>query len=187
MVYPWSDFYKIKRGGGGHRSVPSRQISPLSLLKCGLTAPEIAKIGNFGYKFAQNGYTPLSDFTKFGLRERVPVSHPRAKFHHCEFKNMGLQPPKSLKLVFLVYICPKGYTPYAIFLYKIWLVGGSLRSASSYQISPFWLTKCGPTAAKLAKNCNFWYKFSPVENVWGPQKKLSIGVQLQTFLHAMTP
>ena len=117
MVYPWSDFYKIKRGGGGHRSVPSRQISPLSLLKCGLTAPEIAKIGNFGYKFAQNGYTPLSDFTKFGLRERVPVSHPRAKFHHCEFKNMGLQPPKSLKLVFLVYICPKGVYPLRDFFY----------------------------------------------------------------------
>jgi len=30
----------------------------LWLLKCGLRAPEIVKIGNFSYKFAQNGYTP---------------------------------------------------------------------------------------------------------------------------------
>jgi len=26
-----------------------------------------------------------------------------------------------------------------------------------------------------------------MEKFWGPQKKLSIGAQLQTFLHAMTP
>jgi len=26
-----------------------------------------------------------------------------------------------------------------------------------------------------------------VEKFWGPQKKLNIGAQLQTFLYAMTP
>ena len=67
MVYPLSDFYKIKHGVGCPRSVPSRQISPLSLLRCGLTAPKIAKVGNFGNKFAQNGYTPLSNFLKQNL------------------------------------------------------------------------------------------------------------------------
>jgi len=38
-------------------------------LKMGLTAPKIAigLIGNFWYKFAQKGYTPLAIFTKFGL------------------------------------------------------------------------------------------------------------------------
>jgi len=36
----------------------------LSLLKCGLTAPKIAEIGNVWYKFAQKWYTPLSDFYK---------------------------------------------------------------------------------------------------------------------------
>jgi len=56
--------FLIKRGGGYPKSVPSGQISPLSLLKCGLTTPEIVKIGNFSYKFAQKGYTPLSDFYK---------------------------------------------------------------------------------------------------------------------------
>ena len=45
------------------------QISPLSLLKCGLTAPKIAKIGIFWYKFGQKGYTPISDFYKIWLGE----------------------------------------------------------------------------------------------------------------------
>jgi len=65
---PLAIFKKIKRVGGYFRSVPSGQISPLSLLKCGLTTPKIAEMGNFWYKFAQKGYTALSDFfTKFGL------------------------------------------------------------------------------------------------------------------------
>jgi len=56
---PPSDFYNIKRGVGCRRSVPSRQISPMPLLKCGLTIPpQIAEIGNFWYKFARKGYTP---------------------------------------------------------------------------------------------------------------------------------
>jgi len=42
-----SDFLKIKRGGGYLKSVPSGQISPLSLLKCVLTTPKIAETGNF--------------------------------------------------------------------------------------------------------------------------------------------
>jgi len=32
--------------------------------------PKITKIGNFWYKFAQKGYTPLSDFYKIWLRGR---------------------------------------------------------------------------------------------------------------------
>jgi len=45
---PLSDFfYKIWRGVGSPRSAQSREISPLWLLKCGLRAPEIVKIGNF--------------------------------------------------------------------------------------------------------------------------------------------
>jgi len=55
---PLSDFLKIKRQGGYPKSVPSGQISPLSLLKYGLTTPKITEIGNFWYKFAQKGYTP---------------------------------------------------------------------------------------------------------------------------------
>jgi len=116
--------------------VPSRQISPLSLLKCGLTVPKIAEIGNFGYTFVPKGYTPLSNFYKIWPGEGVTVSHPHAKFHHCGFKNVGLQPPKSPKVVFLYKFAQKGYTPLSDF-YKIWRGGVSPSSATSYQISPF--------------------------------------------------
>jgi len=51
----------------------------------------------FRYKFAQNGYIPLSDFYK--IWERVPGPRPHAKLHRCGFKNVGLQPPKSRKIV----------------------------------------------------------------------------------------
>ena len=51
-----SGFYKIKHGGGYPRSILSGQISPLSLLKCGLTTTKIAEIGNFWYKFAQKRF-----------------------------------------------------------------------------------------------------------------------------------
>jgi len=40
------------------------------------------------------------------------------------------------------------------------------------------------------KNCEnrlFWYKFAFKGKFWGPQKKLNIGEQLQTFLDAVTP
>jgi len=53
-----------------------------------------------------------------------------------------------------------GYTPLTDF-YKIWQGGGSPRFAPSRQILPFWLSKCGLTAQKIAKNGNFWYKFAP--------------------------
>jgi len=43
----------------------------------------------------------LSDFlnTKLGVGEGVPGPHLRATFNHCGFKNMGLSPRKSQKLV----------------------------------------------------------------------------------------
>ena len=41
---PLSNSYKIWYGRGAFRPAPSCQISPLSLLKCGLTAPKIPKI-----------------------------------------------------------------------------------------------------------------------------------------------
>ena len=99
-------------------------------LKMWAYSHKIAKNRNFWYKFAQKGYTPLSDF------------------------------------------------------YKIWLWGVSPRSAPSYQISPFSLLKCGPTASKIAI---FRINLLLRENSGGPQKKLNIGAQLQTFLYAMTP
>jgi len=53
----------------------------------------------FWYKFAKQGYTFLTNFcfTKFGLGKGVPGLHPRAKFHLCGFKNVGLQPQNREK------------------------------------------------------------------------------------------
>jgi len=72
--------------------------SPLWILKCGLTVPKIANIGNFWYKFAQKGY-PLKRFYKIWHREGGQGPHPHATFHRCGFKNVGLEPQKSQKLV----------------------------------------------------------------------------------------
>ena len=78
----------------------------------GLQRPKIAEIGNFWYKFAQKGYTLLSDFFyKIWPGEGVPGSHPRAKFHHCGLENVRIQPPKSPKLVFFVINLPKRGIP----------------------------------------------------------------------------
>jgi len=54
----------------------------------------------------------------------------------------------------------KGYTALTDF-YKIWHGGGSPRFAPSRQILPFWLSKFGLMAQKIAKNGIFWYKFAP--------------------------
>ena len=124
-----SDFLEIKREEGYLKSVPSGQISPLSLLKCGLTTPKIAEseTGNFWYKFAQKGYTPYAIFTKFGLGEGVSGSHPHAKFRHCVLKNVGVQPPKSPKLVFFGINLP--FSDFYVLPGR-----GSPRTAPSYQI-----------------------------------------------------
>ena len=104
---PLSDFYRIRRGGGCPKSVPSRQSSRLWILKCGLTGTKIAKIVNFWCKFAPKGYIPLIDFynkceiwhegadlppaphAKFhvyrgnvsSLRGEKPILKPRSHFH----------------------------------------------------------------------------------------------------------
>jgi len=84
------------------------------------------------------------------MGEELPGPHPHAKFNQYHFQNVGLQPQKSPKLVI----------PLKRFLLNLtWI--GIPGSASSYQISPFWLLKCGPTASNIAKNRNVWYKFAP--------------------------
>jgi len=55
---PLSNFYKIWRGGGSSRPAPSCPISPLSVLKCGLTSPKIAKIAIFDIILPKRGIRP---------------------------------------------------------------------------------------------------------------------------------
>ena len=97
---PLSDFYIICCGGRP-RFAPSCQIVSLSVKKCGSTAPIIAKICIFLYKFAQQGYTPLRSqfYNILPGGERFPGPHSHGKFHCYSFKNVALRPPKSPKMV----------------------------------------------------------------------------------------
>jgi len=68
----------------------------------------------------------------------VTSPHPSVKFNPLGFKNVGLQPQKAPKSVFLVTICPKGVCPLNGFLPNLaW--GGSPRIAPSCKIFPLWL------------------------------------------------
>jgi len=117
-----NNYYKIKGGGGCLRFVPSRQISPLSLLKYGLTAPKIAEICYFGINLPKRGIPPQAIFfTKFGLGKGLPGLHPHVKFYRCGFKNVGLQTSKSQKNGNFWYIfAPNGYIPLSNYFNKIW-------------------------------------------------------------------
>ena len=106
-------FYQIWRGVGSARTAQSREISPLRLLKC-----QIVKIGNFSYKFAKKGYTPLSNFYKIWLEGGSPRFAPSPKFYRFGFVNVGLQPENSLKLLIFGIYLP----------HKMWRGGGSAKS-----------------------------------------------------------
>jgi len=71
---------------------------------------------------------------------------------------VGLEPPKSSKLVTFHINLPKRVYPLKQFLQNLaW--GESPRYAPSRQILPLWLYKCGFAARKIAKIGNFWYIF----------------------------
>ena len=79
-------------------------------------------------------------------------------------------------------MCPKGVYPlkwlFTIFGFREEIPGP--HSHTKFHCSG--LKKCGPTASKIAKDRNFWYKSGSPH-----QKKWNIGAQLQTFVYAMTP
>ena len=71
------------------------------------------------------------------------------KYHRYEMWAEVVQSRKTFE--FLVYTCPKGVYPLKRFLKNLaW--GGSPRSATSRQILPLWVNKCGLTGQKIAKN-----------------------------------
>jgi len=101
--------------------------------KMWLTAPKIAQIGNFWYKFPEKEYTPYAIFKiKFGLGRESQIRTCMPNFIVLAQKKWPIQPQKSRKIAI------------------------------------------------------FGINFPLRENLGGPQKKLNIGVQLQTFLYAMT-
>jgi len=56
-------------------------------------------MANFWYKFARMVYPLKGFFTKFGVGEGVLGPHHDTEFHSCGFKNVGLLPAKSPKMV----------------------------------------------------------------------------------------
>ena len=85
---------------------------------------------------------------------------------------MGLQLPKLLKLViFGINLQKRGIPPYANFI-KFGLGMGVPGPHMRVKFHRFGFKKCGPTASKIAKNRNFWYKFSPKGKFRGSTEKV---------------
>jgi len=72
---------------------------------------------------------------------------------------------------------------------KIWFGGGSPRSEPSSQILLLWLQckNVGLQPSQSRKMVIFGINLPLRENYGGPQQKLNIDAQLQTFLHTITP
>ena len=71
---PLSDLKKIKLGEGISSPYPQAKFHQCHFKMWAY--PKIAETGNFWYKFAQKGYTPLSDFYNIWLGGGSPKSAP---------------------------------------------------------------------------------------------------------------
>jgi len=84
-------------------------------MKCGLTAPKVAKIANFGIILPKWVY-PLSDFYQIWLVRGSPRSAPSCQISPLWLTKYGPTAPKSPKLVFFGINLPeRGIPPYANF------------------------------------------------------------------------
>jgi len=86
---------------------------------------------------------------------------------------VGLQPPKSLKLVIFGINLPKrGIAPWAIFFIQ------NLPRGRESQVCTFMpnftvvAVKMWAYSPKIAKNGNFWYTFAPKRKFWGSTEKV---------------
>jgi len=103
------------------------------------------------------------------------------------FKNVGLQPPKSPKIgIFWYKFAQKGYTPLSEFLQNLsWWRESQVRTLiPNFTVLTL---KCGHSRKNREQSQFFGINLPLLKKFGGPQKKLSIGAQLQTFLHVMTP
>jgi len=98
---PLSDFYKIWLGGESPRFAPSCQISSMWVKNVGVQPPKSPNLIFFSYKFAQKGYTPLSNFYNILPGGGAPGSHSHAKLLRDSFKNVALRPQKSPKIIII--------------------------------------------------------------------------------------
>ena len=105
----------------------------------------------------------------WGREAQVPTFTPI--FIIVAFKMWAYGPNNAKIADFGINFGPEGYTCFSDF-YKIWRGEGSPRSPLSRQLSALWLLKCGLTPTNIAKNSNFWYKFSPKKKSRGSIEKL---------------
>jgi len=130
-VYALKRFFFKLSEGGYLKSVPSGQISLVSLLKCGLITPKIAETGNFWYKFAQKGYTPLSDFYKIWLKGGRLRFAPSCQIVPLSVNKIWEYSPQNRQNWYFLYkFAQKWYTPLSHF-YNILPGGESPRTAPS--------------------------------------------------------
>ena len=81
------------------------KFHPCASKKCGLTAPQIAKIVNFWNKFAPKGTSPKVIFCYIIWLGGECVHSVFAPSHQnlpLWLKNVGLRPSKIVRMVFLV-------------------------------------------------------------------------------------
>jgi len=96
-VCPLNIFYRIWHGEGLPGFHPHAKFFCCGFKNVGLEPPKSQKLVIFGIYLAKRGISPSAIFTKFGVAEGLPGPHGRANFHHCDFKNVPLRPPKSLR------------------------------------------------------------------------------------------
>ena len=93
-------------------------------------------------------------------------------FYRFGFINVGLQSEKSLKLVIFGIYLPKGVYPLHQFFIQNLAWGRDSQVPTIMLTFTFVALKCSLTADKIAKNSNFWYKFTPTKKSRGSIEKL---------------
>ena len=125
----------------------------------GLEPSKSSKLIIFHINLPKKVY-PLKNFLQnlaWGRESQVRTLTPNLPFW---VGKCGMQPEKSLKLVILVYICPKGVYPLHQFLQN--LAWGRVSQVHTITLTfTFVALKMWPYGRQNRKNSNFWYKFAP--------------------------
>jgi len=161
--------------GGSFRPEPLCQISPLSLLKCGLTAPKIAKIANFWYNFAKI-YIPLKRFLpNLAWKRESQVRTFMPNFTIVALKIWAYSPQCRQNWYFWYKFAQKGYIPLILMRFLQNLAWGRESEVRILMASFIVVAlKMWVYSPKIAINSNSRYKFALRKNSEGRQKKLNI-------------
>jgi len=141
---------------------------------------------NTGRPLCSKGVYPLKRLLQNVAWGRSPRSAPSWQISPLWLLNVGLQPLKSPKLVFIGINLPQRGIPRAIFFIQNLAWNRKSQVRTLMPIFTVLALKCGLTAPKIVKMEIFGTNLPIRENSGGPQKNWNIGAQLQTFLYAAT-